>query len=593
MAVSNSETSKRPRLSEALLTRSDIGVTELVDKLKQAEAYQAAGQLIEAAREYNAAGQFYALRAQHHKAVQVLRQAARCAPDDDEIQIQLGESLGALKLVEDAAQAYRRAAQILESQSRIAEFLDVVQRMLNLDPGDLHGRLRLAEAMSRAGRTAEAGQNFQALAEALLSAGETDDWEKVAERLLHHDASNATVAHDLALHYVRSGRYALALPKLILCYELEPGDAELIDLIIDTLQNLGQREKAATICRQLLATLRKTGLAEEAERTLQRLYHLDPDDAEARDHVAGQKGAVEGGTVLEFEAASAGSSKQPAVATKAATERPAPVPAPVPAPAKPVPAAAKPAPAAAKPAATAAPSTRASGHRPRNPMAEEDFDGETSYLPNNVPAPTPAPGNRQPLPRSGVVTGRPPSGMHPARSASGGFAARPAAVPALEQLVSSVADEGDAEQDWPTDDEAGFDGVDQTIVQDVVRLSDRLPAAGGPQFDWAGHAAAPAPAPRPAVPAAASMPSAQQPVVTPRARSGTLPRPRLARHAGTVSELPATARDLAKDLGTLDFFIERGFYDSAVALLEELQRRHPESLQVRAYRQRVEKMSRS
>ncbi|MBI5609637.1 MAG: tetratricopeptide repeat protein [Deltaproteobacteria bacterium] len=573
MAVSNSETSKRPRLSEALLTRSDIGVTELVDKLKQAEAYQAAGQLAEAAREYNAAGQFYALRAQHHKAVQVLRQAARCAPDDDEIQVQLGESLGALKLVEDAAQAYRRAAQILESQSRIAEFLDVVQRMLNLDPGDLHGRLRLAEAMSRAGRTAEAAQNFQALAEALLSAGESDDWEKVAERLLHHDAGNATVAHDLALHYVRSGRYALALPKLILCYELEPGDAELIDLIIDTLQNLGQREKAATICRQLLATLRKTGLAEEADRTLQRLYHLDPDDAEARDHVAGQKGAVAGGTVLEFEAAAAASSKQPAVsAPKTPTERPV----------------------AAKPTPAAAPSTRASGHRPRNPVAEDDFDGETAYLPVNVPNATQAVTNRQPLPRSGAVTGRPPSGTHPARTASGSFAARPAAVPALEQLASTVHDEGDDEQDWPSDEEAGFDGLDRTIVQDVVRLSDRLPAPSGPQLTWgANPSPAPPPAARPLATPAASMPSAQQPVVSPRARSGTLPRPRLARHAGTMSELPATARDLAKDLGTLDFFIERGFYDSAVALLEELQRRHPESLQVRAYRQRVDKMSRT
>ncbi len=550
MAVLNSETGKRPRLSEALLTRSDIGVTELVDKLKQAEAFQAAGQLADAAREYNSAGQFYSIRNQHHKAVQVLRQAARCAPEDVEIQVQLGESLGALKLVEDAAQAYRRAAQLLESQSRIAEFLDVVQRMLNLDPADLHGRLRLAEAMSRAGRTAEAAQNFQALSEALLSAGESEDWEKVAERLLHHDTTNATVAHDLALHYVRSGRYALALPKLILCYELEPGDAELIDLIIDTLQNLGQREKAATICRQLLASLRRTGLNQEADRTLERLYHLDPDDAEARDHVAGKKGAVEGGTVLEFEAAAA-SSKQTAVA-----------------PAKPNPVAA-----------------RTSGHRPRNPMVEEDFDGDTSYLPGNAPQTTQTPVPRQTLPRAGAVTGRPPSGAFAARAVSGGFTARPAAVPALEQLAATVPDD----QEWPVDEEAGFDGIDRTIVQDVVRLSDRLPQPVGPQLSWGNTAGAAA---RPPVSPAAAMASAQQPVVTPRARSGTLPRPRLARQAGTMSELPTTARDLAKDLGTLDFFIERGFYDSAVALLEELQRRHPESLQVRTYRQRVERMSR-
>ena len=47
---------------------------------------------------------------------------------------------------------------------------------------------------------------------------------------------------------------------------------------------------------------------------------------------------------------------------------------------------------------------------------------------------------------------------------------------------------------------------------------------------------------------------------------------------------------MSKDLSTLDFFIERGFYDSAVALLEELQRRHPTSAHLLSYRQRIDRM---
>jgi len=49
---------------------------------------------------------------------------------------------------------------------------------------------------------------------------------------------------------------------------------------------------------------------------------------------------------------------------------------------------------------------------------------------------------------------------------------------------------------------------------------------------------------------------------------------------------------MSKNIKTLEFFIERGFYDSAVALLDELERRHPESAHVRAYRHRIDQMQR-
>ncbi len=50
---------------------------------------------------------------------------------------------------------------------------------------------------------------------------------------------------------------------------------------------------------------------------------------------------------------------------------------------------------------------------------------------------------------------------------------------------------------------------------------------------------------------------------------------------------------MSKDLSTLDFFVERGYRDSAVALLDELEKRQPDSHQLRLYRQRIERMQRS
>ena len=225
MATQATEPGKPKRLAEALLTRSDIGQVELRELLQQADQCVQQGQIAEAVQKYLSVAAFYTLRAQPMKAVQVLRQAARLQPDGAEVHVALGEALGQLKMAEDAAQAYTRAASLLESQQRMGEWLDVMQRLLALDPEDLHGRLRLAEALSRAGKPTEAAQIFRGLAEVLLERGETEDWEKVAERLLHHDPLDTTTAHDLALHYVRSGRFASALPKLVLCFDAEPSDA--------------------------------------------------------------------------------------------------------------------------------------------------------------------------------------------------------------------------------------------------------------------------------------------------------------------------------------------------------------------------------
>ena len=140
----------------------------------------------------------------------------------------------------------------------------------------------------------------------LLRRDEITDWEQVAERALVQDPDDTTLAHDLALHYVRSGKHAMALSKLAICYEAGAVSAELLELSIDTLEALGQLEKAAMVCRELLRMCRRTGLHDEADEALLRLYTLDPSDPEAAAAVGGAAGAVAEGTVLDLEAGSSG-----------------------------------------------------------------------------------------------------------------------------------------------------------------------------------------------------------------------------------------------------------------------------------------------
>jgi len=697
------EPAKPKRLPDAAVTRADISAMDR-ELLSQAEAAAAQGRTAEAVEKFVGAARNYLSRSQPAKASQVLRQAVRLQPDAVEVHILLAETLAQMRLPEDAAAAYTKAAGLLQKVGQSAPWLDIIRKMVALDPDDLHGRVRVAEFLSRAGRRTEAADILRALAGDLLSRGEIDDWEKVAERLAHHAPDDTTTAHDLALHYVRTERHALALPKLVACYEAEHRDAELLELVVDTLEALGQRERAAAICRQLLKTYRSTGLRAEAEKALERLYDLDPDDAEARAYLGVLQPAVQGGTVIDFEVGQlparratsggfAAAGRQPESGgfdlpeapaggfrrTLRGVEQAAPVaPTPVAAPrstqpapppsvrqsddddfdgstvtmaqpaplqraiAPPVPAAARapsqaqpqvrqipPAAIAARAPSQAQPIVPISPRPAQPPAARAPSQGLQAVVPvaqapaavartvapseaitarpaapqpgvggPRTPAnPPAAPAPRQVAPPARTEAAAAPWGVPATASATG----RVAAVPSLDALASTLGHDDDDEGDaWPADDEAGFEVEDRTLVEAAVPDEHPIPAVG--------RAPAPllqmgpgAPPPMPASPSAqassaphpAQAPSGGQPVLSARQRSNSLPRPRLARRAGTVSELPTAVRDMTKDINTLEFFIERGFQDSAVALLDELCKRHPDSAQLRAYRTRIERMQRT
>jgi hypothetical protein len=174
---------------------------------------------------------------------------------------------------------------------------------------------------------------------------------------------------------------------------------------------------------------------------------------------------------------------------------------------------------------------------------------------------------------------------------------------ALDALANTLDDDDDGE--------FGSDAADHTIVADPSMLGLDfafgdldLPQLTAPVRARPASSATPATRAAPATNAPPSAPSGlyaaqavtggeQHAVLAANKRPESLPRPRLARRAGTMTDLPTTVRDMSKDLSTLDFFVERGYRDSAVALLDELEKRHPDSHQLRLYRQRIERMQRS
>ena len=218
-----------------------------------------------------------------------------------------------------------------------------------------------------------------------------------------------------------------------------------------------------------------------------------------------------------------------------------------------------------------------------------------------------------------------PSRRAPAQSlrGTGSFArSQPRPEPRAPTSTESV-------HNWLLDDEeGGFDGVEEHTVLDADLLA-QVRSAEPPLLDLEGPTGPPMarnvplkPAAAPRLPTAVdtgavkgvakvgagprAQPSPRDAIkstspetepgprkLTPRRRSATLPRPRLSR-SGTQQPERGTGslRGISADLKTLDFFIERGFTESAIALLAELEKRHPNNDDLRQRRQRIAAMPR-
>ncbi|GEM_PF-3406598 len=269
---------------------------QLVDLLQQD------GRTEDAVEELLRTAAVYSERGVPIKAVAVLRQAVKMAPERPDVRVTYGQVFEKLRMNDDAAREYRRACDLYNVNGQHRAEVEALAQLVSLDDGRVEDWIMVAEALNRVGRVEKAAGMYRRLGERLLAAGETNDWEIVAERAAFLDADDVTTAHDLALHYVRSGRYPMALGKLIRCLEAEPNDVELLELITETLEHLGQRQRAAVLTRQLITRYRQGGLTQEADAALRRLYALDPDDEEARAAMGVLHGAIQDETVIELQA---------------------------------------------------------------------------------------------------------------------------------------------------------------------------------------------------------------------------------------------------------------------------------------------------
>jgi len=250
--------------------------------LKKGDLLTRLGDKAEAIDTYQKVAAIYSKQGFHLKAVAVYKQILKTEPNLVDVHLKLAEEYQNLGITGDAMNHLQVVAQYYEQNNQSQQLAEILKRIVDLDPSNLPSRIKLAELYSREGMIPQAVEQFSRAAEELKAANRIEDYIKVAERLIFHDSTNTSLIKELANIYLQQGDIKRALGKLQVCFRADPQDLEVLGMLAQAFQGLGQVSKTISVYKEIAKIYQEQGSLVDARKMYQRILELAPDDAEAR-----------------------------------------------------------------------------------------------------------------------------------------------------------------------------------------------------------------------------------------------------------------------------------------------------------------------
>ncbi|MBL8914850.1 MAG: tetratricopeptide repeat protein [Archangium sp.] len=255
---------------------------------KMGELYQKKNDNAQAAQYFTRVAESYTNDGFFLKAVALYKQVLKLDPTLVEINIKLAELHQQLQLMGEAMSYYQLVANHHDKQGDTRRSLEVLRKMVDLDPDNVPSRLKLADLYIREGMNGEAIAEFSKAAEHHKRNGRTDDYLRVAERLSALQPDNLQLAKELAEAYLQKNDQKRALAKLQICFKADNRDIETLRLLAVAFQGLGQMSKTISVYKELARAYEDKNFRDDAEQVWRQVEALDPSDPD----VAARNGPV-------------------------------------------------------------------------------------------------------------------------------------------------------------------------------------------------------------------------------------------------------------------------------------------------------------
>lgn len=250
--------------------------------LRIAEIHVKRGENDKATEVYLKTADLYVEQGFFQRAVAVYKNIIKLSPGFVEAYTKLADIYRQLGLLSDAVQQYEQAAAVLQKSGNTKAAMAAMRQIVEINPEQPVARIKLAEAASQAGMADEAVAEFTRAAELLKAQGRTDEYLRVAERLIYHRPDDVVLAKEVARQYIERNNGRFALAKLQACFKQDPRDTETLDLLARAFQQLGQAQKTVSVLKELAKVHADSGRVAERGAVAQRILAIDPNDADAR-----------------------------------------------------------------------------------------------------------------------------------------------------------------------------------------------------------------------------------------------------------------------------------------------------------------------
>lgn len=286
------------------------------------------GQTDAAVETYNEVADHYVAQGFFLKAVAVYKQLLRIAPEKLEARLRLADLYVQLSLIRDALANYQQVADRYLEMGWIDAYLGTLERVTEVDPENASSRILFAEQLAKYEHPDIAADQFLVAIRLLRQAGRIEECCKVGERYVHLRPDDVEQVYVLAETYLSQGRAKRALMRVQSVFRERPNDPKALDLLVRSLDGLGERSRAVSVLEELASTFEEEGAGEARDAALRQLLKLEPNHAFAREvlgvaEAAPLPEAAQPGVILD--AAPEGAAAVPAAAASAAPADPAAV----------------------------------------------------------------------------------------------------------------------------------------------------------------------------------------------------------------------------------------------------------------------------
>src|SRR5580693_3496205 len=186
------------------------------------------------------------------KAIAIYKKIAKLAPNELAPLERLADLYVQQGVLSEARPLFLQIAEAHLKANHSQKAVEVLHRLLEVEPENQRVQMRLAELYGMMGQKKEAALTYQAYAQRLFERGETDEAEKLVERALEVDPGNASAILLKAKTLNAGNKIDQAIAILGKHPEAEDG-SDVTNLLVDYELRAGHADKAAERARRQLA----------------------------------------------------------------------------------------------------------------------------------------------------------------------------------------------------------------------------------------------------------------------------------------------------------------------------------------------------